>query len=145
MNLDQPPSHDLERGLCYYKASKLLSQDSVALPWDGYPPNGNLGPCTSISSFNLAPLYGVPHGSSSANHRGECHQLGHYWPLTTRLLAAWSQCFKFFILTISSTPLGAWPLLLLIYYLDPQLLTAPNAHFNSLILGWLTPRVVWLS
>ena len=58
----------------------------------------------------LAP-YGVPRGSSSASRGEECHQLGRYWPLTTRSPAARAPRFKFVILTVSSAPPGAWPLL----------------------------------
>ncbi|ERN16302.1 hypothetical protein AMTR_s00063p00208440 [Amborella trichopoda] len=90
--------------------------DTIALPWGRgspdfhrslvRPPNENLGPCTGLLSLRLA-LYGVPHGFSSASHRGECHQLGRYWPLTTRSPAARAPRFNFVMLIVSSAPPGA--------------------------------------
>lgn len=78
---------------------------------------------------DLLALYGVPRGSSGASRREECHQLGRYWPLTTRLPAARAPRFKFVILTVSSALPGAWPLLL--SYLLPCSL-APYSSSRSL-------------
>lgn len=74
---------------------------------------------------DLLALYGVPRGSSSASRREECHQLGRYWPLTTRSPAARAPRFKFVILTVSSAPPGAWPLLL------SYLLPCSSAPYSS--------------
>ncbi|CAN1338870.1 hypothetical protein LINPERPRIM_LOCUS38259, partial [Linum perenne] len=64
--LDWPPSHDLKKKIspCYYKASKLLPQDTIGCPWGRgspdfhrslvRPPNENLGPCAGVSSLRLA-------------------------------------------------------------------------------------------
>jgi len=66
---------------------------------------------------DLLALYRVSRGSSSANRREECHQLGRYLPLTTRSPAARAPRFKFVILTVSSALPRAWPPLL--SYLQP--------------------------
>ncbi|KAG9438852.1 hypothetical protein H6P81_021150 [Aristolochia fimbriata] len=63
--LDWPPSHDLERkrGPCYYKASKLLPQDTVALPWGRGCPDFHRLACSVWSApwfLECQPQRGMP-------------------------------------------------------------------------------------